>query len=361
MTASSDTAWPSNTPTNANNRRAILVSLDRRRFLVGAATLSVSGCARDPNFEISGVGLGIPTRKVLVASIRIEPISNRFRVGRGDDVQFSMLELSTPTNRPFGELPASEGNNFELVSETQIPERQLGANLREITSERAQREDPLMLWVHGFNNTPAEAITRQVQIVEDIGHVGPAVSFVWPSAGRGTAYIHDRDSAIHARTTLADLMKALRQAWDKDIILVAHSLGVFLALEALIKLRGEIGDALLIDGLLMVQPDVAPDVFESQIMDAQPLPSNSVLITSQGDRVLRLSAFLSSQRERVGSSSDADRYRRLGLTVLDFTSIEDAGNSHIVPFSSPTVLGLLGDALSTGLRDTSAPPLPLPS
>lgn len=218
-----------------------------------------------------------------------------------------------------------------------------------------------MLWVHGFNNTPAEAITRQVQIVEDVGHVGPAVSFVWPSAGSGSAYIHDRDSAIHARTALADLLRALRQAWNKDIILVAHSLGVFLALEALIKLRVEIGGAPLIDGLLMVQPDVAPDVFENQILDAQPLPSNSVLVTSQGDRVLRLSAFLSSQRERVGASRDADRYRALGLTVLDFTSIQDAGNSHLVPFSSPTVLRVLGDALSTGLRDTSAPPLPLPS
>ena len=346
---------------NAINRRVTLDSLDRRKFLIGAATVSIPGCARDPNFDISGVRPGIPTRKVLVASNRVEPTSDQSRVGRGDDVQLSMLELSTPTNRPFGELPDTEGNNFELVSETELPKAQLGATLREITPEDAQREDPLMLWVHGFNNTPAEAITRQVQIVEDVGHVGPAVSFVWPSAGSGSAYIHDRDSAIHARAALTDLLKALRQAWDKDIVLVAHSLGVFLALEALIKLRGEIGDALLIDGILMVQPDVAPDVFESQIMDAQPLPSNSVLITSQGDRVLRLSAFLSSQRERVGSSSDADRYRALGLTVLDFTSIEDAGNSHIVLFSSPTVLRLLGDALSTGLRDTSAPPLPPPS
>ena len=359
--ASSDPAWLSETPTNASSRPMTSVSFDRRKFLLGAATLYLSGCARDPSFEVSGERPGITTRKVLVASNRVEPTSDQSRVGRGDDVQLSMLELSTPTNRLFGELPATEGNNFELLSETQVPERQLGATLREIIPDAAERNDPLMLWVHGFNNTPAEAITRQVQIVEDVGHVGPAVSFVWPSAGRGTSYIHDRDSAIHARTALADLVKVLRQAWDKDIILVAHSLGVFLALEALIKLRGEIGDESLIDGLLMVQPDVAPDVFESQIMDAQPLPSNSVLIISQGDRVLRLSAFLSSQRERVGSSSDADRYRALGLTVLDFTSVEDAGNSHVVPFSSPTVLRLLGDALSTGLRDTSAPPLRPPS
>ncbi|MEM7717626.1 MAG: alpha/beta hydrolase [Pseudomonadota bacterium] len=336
-------------------------SWDRRSFLVGAASLSVSACARDANFVVSNVGSGFPTRQVLVASNRVALPSDAARVGRSTEVQFSVLELHTPLDRRIGELPKNEQNLFELAAEVDVPRQQLRAALQRTIPQDAQREDPLMLWVHGFNNTPAEAISRQVQIVEDVGHVGPAVSFVWPSAGRGSAYIHDRDSAIHARVALSDLLLKLRDAWPKEIVLVAHSLGVFLALETLIKLQAEFGDARVIDGLLMVQPDVAPDVFESQIMDAQPLPPNSVLIVSQSDPVLRLSAFLSSQRERVGATSDSGRYRALGLTVLDLTSIEDAGNAHLVPFSSPTVLKILGDGLSAGLSDAPERTPPLPS
>ena len=92
------------------------------------------------------------------------------------------------------------------------------------------------------------------------------MSFVWPSAVRPRAYVHDRDSAIQARVALADLIVNLRAAWAGEMTIVAHSLGAFIALEALVRLCQAGGRAPLIDGLILVQPDIAPDVFVTQIL-----------------------------------------------------------------------------------------------
>ncbi len=198
----------------------------------------------------------------------------------------------------------------------------------------------------GFNNTPSEAVARQVQIIEDLGHKGPAVAFVWPSAATPSGYLYDRDSALHARDALASFLSRLRRAWPGEIIVIAHSLGGFLTMEALGRLRRSGKRGALVDGLVLAQPDISLDVFRVQVADAAPLPARTVLMVSEDDPALRLSALLSRQPERLGATHERETYRLLGMSVIDLTGVRDAQERHLVAFTSPTVLARLRDLIA---------------
>ena len=323
-------------------------TLGRRAFLMGSSATILAGCAERGAFRPTDPSRVALTRQVFYATNRIEPQSEDGIVGRGRALQYAVLDIATPPDRTPGELAFSGADAFTLRSSSNVRESDIAQTLREVIPDDAERDDPLMIWVHGFNNTPAEAVYRQVQIVQDVGHQGPAVSFVWPSAALPPAYIHDRDSALQARDALADLLVTLRAAWKGPIVLIAHSLGCFLTLEALGRLRLSGVSAPQINGLLLVQPDIAPDVFEAQIGDAKPLPERTVLMVAQDDPVLRFSARISTQPERVGATGEIARYEALGLEVIDLTPINDAVVPHLVPFTSPTVLTVFRRFVAAG-------------
>jgi len=91
--------------------------------------------------------------------------------------------------------------------------------------------DPLVIWVHGFNNTSAEAVYRQAQMAIDTGLRGPQLAFVWPSAATASGYLFDRDSALQARSSLEALFVRLGRIWSGQVTVIAHSLGWLLAME----------------------------------------------------------------------------------------------------------------------------------
>ena len=240
-----------------------------------------------------------------------------------------------PRNRAPGEVPVTGNDAFALVRERQISS---DADLKRTLGPAGV--DPLVVWVHGFNNTSAEAVYRQAQMVQDTGLRGPQLSFVWPSAATARGYLFDRDSALQARTALEELFLRLGRIWGGPVTVIAHSLGCLLAMEALVRMRLQ-DRPVVLDSLVLLQPDIAPDVFETQVADISPLPKNALLVVSGSDPALRFSALVSQSANRVGASGDSDKYEALGFRVVDLTGIEDAGNSHLVALTSPTVLEFL--------------------
>lgn len=320
----------------------------RRGFISGAAALIVPGCGTRLNFA-EGENLdGGPVRNVVVATnAQATPDGPE----RNDTLALSLLAVETTAHRAPGALAFSGPEAFALKSETPVLPADLGQALLQTRQPDDSRVDALVVWVHGFNNTPSEAVARHVQIMQDVGHEGAAVSFVWPSKGAGNGYIFDRESALFSRAVLADFLLQLRSEWSGPIIVIAHSLGGFLTMEALARLRlmGQKGD--VIDGIILVQPDISPDVFAAQVRDAAPLPRRSVLMISNVDPALRVSARLAGQQDRLGSTADPDAYRELGMFVVDLSGTTDAENYHLTAFTSPTVLSQLRKAIGSTRAD----------
>nr|WP_252734718.1 alpha/beta hydrolase [Octadecabacter sp. B2R22] len=252
---------------------------------------------------------------------------------RIDGLNFFDLGIAVPRNRAPGEVPVEGPNAFALSEQTQISS---DTELRRALG--SSQGDPLVVWVHGFNNTSAEAVYRHAQMVTDTNLKGPQLSFVWPSRASASGYLFDRDSALQSRSALEDLFIRLGRVWNGQITVVAHSLGCMLAMEALVRMRLQ-NRAVVLDSLVLLQPDIAPEVFDSQVSDISPLPKSSLLVISGRDPALFVSARLAQTSNRVGTDVDQiEKYEDQGFRVVDLTEVDDAGDNHLVALTSPTVL-----------------------
>ena len=304
--------------------------MDRRAFMATSAAALMTGCGARGQF-IAPTGNAFNVERILMATNRSDPTSTE----RAETLNFYDLSVAVPRNRAPGEVPVKGENAFGIARQRQIS---TDADLKRVLG--SDTSNPLVIWVHGFNNTSAEAVYRQAQMVADTGMRGPQLSFVWPSAATARGYLFDRDSALQARSSLEELFVRLGRIWSGEITLIAHSLGCLLAMEALVRMRLQ-NRAVVLDGLVLLQPDIAPDVFATQVQDISPLPKNALLVVSQSDPALRFSALASQSRNRVGATEDKGIYEALGFRVVDLTGIEDARNPHLVALTSPTVLEFL--------------------
>ena len=150
--------------------------------------------------------------------------------------------------------------------------------------------------MHGFNNRFDDAVYRFAQIVHDSKAEGIPVLFTWPSRGelRLNAYAYDRESANYSRDALEGLLDTLAANPDvKEINILAHSMGNWVALEALRgkAIRGgKIGSK--IRNVFLVAPDVDVDVFRTQIRRMGADRPRFALFVSQDDKALSVSQFI---------------------------------------------------------------------
>ncbi|WP_055086080.1 alpha/beta hydrolase [Jannaschia donghaensis] len=270
-----------------------------------------------------------PARRIILAT-------NREGLGlgaaRGETLRYAALDIAVPTDRAPGTLPIGP-DGFALAGTEGLDGTGLDAELR-------HSGEPT-LWIHGYNNTPAEAVYRHAQLATDLDLMGPQISFVWPSGASYGGYVQDRDSALHARGAGEQLVREIAARAGRPSIVLAHSMGAFLIMEALrsARLRGAPLNAAL-GGVVLIQPDIDVDVFVSQARDAAPLPPTAVIIR-RDDAVLRASARLSGRPDRLGSTGDLAAIKALGIRILDLTGLEDASVDHLSVLTSPSALELI--------------------
>ena len=98
----------------------------------------------------------------------------------------------------------------------------------------------ILVFVHGFNNSPDTVINRHRQLQTDlhgIGFKGVIVSYDWPSASSAFNYLDDRhDAKQTAMRLVSDGIALLAKLQTPDcsinIHILAHSMGAFVVREA---------------------------------------------------------------------------------------------------------------------------------
>ncbi len=302
--------------------------MHRPALLLGASATAFSGCVARGTLSAYSGGSPFESQKIIAATNRITLNSAQ----RSNRLSFYDVDVAVPKDRAVGTVPVSGEDAFSITDLGPLPDRDtLAASLSGM-----DRSAPLTLWVHGYNNTSAEAIYRQAQMAVDAGLTGPQVAFVWPYAATARGYVHDRDSVLHARQPFSELIDTLTSIWPGDILLVAHSLGAFLAMETL-TMRARAGQSPRagVRGLALLQPDIAVEVFAQQMRDLSPAPALTAVVAAAEDPALRLSARVSQAENRVGAFVDPAFYVALGVRLIDVSGIRDAEQPHLVAFSSP--------------------------
>lgn len=321
-----------------------------RWFLV-FLTIALVGCSDRTAAPIRPDALAVGLNKnVFIGTTRAINEAGEFGIDRSTELSLLQATVSIPPNRDLGtvsdglDTPKPERDFALAALDAFASETAFSNSLSRNIAANAGGNREVTVFVHGFNNSFTDSAFRLAQLGHDLELPGAFVSYSWPSRANPLGYEYDRDSALFARDGLADLLEAVGNAGDPDIILVAHSMGSALVMETLRQLEiaepGWVGRH--IRGVILMSPDINIDVFRSQIKRIKVVPDPFVVIVSRKDAVLRLSSRLRGQKTQLGNIENVESVSDLPITLLDVTAFSDrrSGN-HFVAGSSPALIQLL--------------------
>lgn len=285
--------------------------------------------------------------EIFIGTMRQPDADGNFGTERSEQTRFARYGVSIPPERELGEIswPRRHGkpNPKKQFLTTEVRHYANAGQFRGDLGAALKREGgEAVIFVHGYNNNFSEGLYRVAQFAHDLELPGVVVHYSWPSAAQPLGYVYDRDSAIFAREGLATLIAELEHAGAKRILLVAHSMGSALTMEALrtVALRGDKASLARLSGVILISPDIDVDVFREQARSIGQLPQPFVIFGSNRDKILRISAGLTGQRERLGSLSDVSRVADLKVTFMDVRAFV-SGGGHFAVGDSPALILLL--------------------
>lgn len=258
-------------------------------------------------------------------------------------------------------LPPDPSTDFATLKADQIDraaaEKWLSAKVRK------SRDGSVVVFIHGFNTQFEDAVFRFAQIVHDSNLDSVPILATWPSRGSLFAYGYDRESTNYTRNAVEQLFQYLaRDPEVKDVSILAHSMGNWLALESLRQMsirNGGLPDKF--KNVMLAAPDVDIDVFRSQIADMGRTRPRFTLFVSRDDRALAVSRRVWGDVSRLGAiDPEQSPYKEVldknKITVIDLTKIKAGGELHHTKFAeSPQIVQLIGRRLSTGQALTDSP------
>ncbi len=308
-----------------------------------------AGCAARGDFTQAPPGKveGQP-EAIFVATTRLDGPEG-FGFERADQASFLRYSVSIPPERDPGEVnwpprtrKADASRDFLVLNEARFASAtDFRLALKDEMASRGQTG--AVVYVHGFNNTMAEGVYRVAQMHHDLEVPGVAVHYAWPSRGSALGYVHDRESALFARSGLEDLLSEMVAAGAEEIVIVAHSRGALVTMETLRQMVLRDGSRALdhVAGVVLIAPDVDVDVFRSQARDIGDLPQPFLIFGSSRDRVLGISATLAGSAGRLGRLESLEPIADLPVTYLDTAAFTE-GAGHLNLGENPALLKLFG-------------------
>jgi esterase/lipase superfamily enzyme len=268
------------------------------------------------------------------------------------------VAVSIPPKRAAGtvewpkKLPPNPRTDFAV---TRVTPLNTVADGRKWFSEHMAAGHALV-FVHGFNNRYEDSVFRFAQIVHDSGAQVTPILFTWPSRARLIDYNYDKESTNYSRTALEQGLRTLaKDPAVKDITIMAHSMGTWLAMESLRQMGIRDGhvDPKIRD-VILASPDIDIDVFAKQYVEmGEPRPKFTIFV-SQDDKALAVSRLISGDVLRLGAiDPTAEPYRskleKAGITAIDLTKVKSGDSLNHGKFAeSPQIVQLIGQRLIAG-------------
>ncbi|PZM15739.1 alpha/beta hydrolase [Rhizobium tubonense] len=327
-----------------------------------ALSLITSGCAnraQDVLRPLAVAPTGTSRVTMLVATTRkpSEDPGKLYSGDRGTAISLNSVDVSIPPdrNRKIGEvqwpsrMPPNPEKEFAV---TQVAKVETEDKALSWYRKNRNTKHQVIIFVHGFNNTYADAVFRFAQIVHDSGTDAAPILFTWPSRGRVFDYLYDKESANYSRRALEDLILQAAKSPDvSDITILAHSMGGWLAAEALrgVAMREKSIPA-KVKNVILASPDIDIDVFRRQFTEMGPKRPHFTILTSTRDKALEVSGWLSGGVNRLGGSDlrpYAPLLDELGVSVIDTSAVAtNDALGHNAFADSPDMVRLLGRRLA---------------
>jgi len=289
--------------------------------------------------------------------ITVHFATNRVINGPSDDVGSYTTAIATPSDPAAVTYGTAFVEDANLTADTvgaitTITDVQAGQFSDNAASDLSNAGRNLLVFVHGFDNSFENAITRAAFNTQWFAASGVAaantvvVAFSWPSLGKliqfpflDAPYLRDQVSAgqsgLHLMTWFANLQPIIDsvRAQGNRVFLLAHSMGNW-ALQAAVEswfAHGN-GDAALFDEALLAAPDEVYNTFDflpfGRLSALDRLATRISTYASQGDAVLKLAMAINLGVKRLGQDGphnrfDTNRFPPEKYRVVDCTGLRD--------------------------------------
>lgn len=213
---------------------------------------------------------------------------------------------------------------------------------------------PLIAYVHGYNNTFADAAHRAALFTHELQAdvAASPVIYSWPSAGSLFAapifsYPRDEDNALLDQDRIREFLSALHGGdggsggiRTAPVILIGHSMGaraLTYGLRDLFEFRAGSGRVSpfrpMFAQLVLLEPDVNRAYFLENLVKVRALCGHITVYASSRDRALQLSNFLHGQQnaregQLEGSELRARAELAARLDIIDTSAVPGGGFLH---------------------------------
>ena len=327
-----------------------IVRLGRAWLFVGV--MAVAACAPRETAMRGAPDPDAVIHPVHVATLRpFDATGQAFGMQRADKLKYFRADISFPPTHEVGQIEwpdeTPDAATDFVVTQTDVLAGQAGL-VRDL--RRTGTGTQTLVFIHGYNNTMSDSMYRLAQIRADFDLTMPTVLFSCPSAGDPRGYIYDRDSVLYSRDAFLSVLDALASTPGEKVFLLAHSMGSQLVMEALRQaaIRGDYALLDRISGVVLMSPDIDPELFRQQAQAIGQVPQPFLIFTTRQDRALSVAGWLTGRKERLGLIDGPDKVQGLDVKVIDFTALADGeGYNHFVPVTAPAAVELLRGMIST--------------
>jgi esterase/lipase superfamily enzyme/nucleoid DNA-binding protein len=159
----------------------------------------------------------------------------------------------------------------------------------------AAAKKQLLVFIHGFSVTFADAARRTAQLAYDLDFDGAVAFYSWPSKGAASplAYTHDENSVEWTKPHFVAFLDELsRDSGAEHIHLIAHSMGNRVLTAALAQIALEMAGrpgAPRFSEVILTAPDIDAEVFHDLAGVMRPAARRMTLYASENDRALDVS------------------------------------------------------------------------
>ena len=274
------------------------------------------------------VNLFYATDRARTGSSRVDD----FYGGERGKLEYGTIDVTVPRTHKPGQVEApslvkidwseNPDRHFVITKVETLAPGQAMAQMRAKLDERGS--DEVLVFIHGYNVTFAEAAKRTAQIAYDLNFEGIPFLYSWPSKGDTFSYIADEAVVRLSGRRLMQVLDYLRQqSGARSIHIIAHSMGNRALTDALeliaMRQAGAGSDKPLFEQVLFTAPDVDAGLFAEMIERIRPIARRLTLYASAKDRALGTSRKLHGQ-PRAGEAG-ADILVAGALDTIDMSEL----------------------------------------
>lgn len=279
-----------------------------------------------------------------------------YYTGERGKLVYGVAEVSIPKIHKLGAMERPSWGRDETIGKHVLISKLEKINEKEFLTFLKSKlghvtEKDILIIIHGFNVTFAEAIRRTAQISYDLSFKGVPMAYSWPSRGEVNEYMRDESSVQYTVPQLVTfLKKVIENKEDANIHIIGHSMGTRALTNALKEISYIYPGKHVFKNIILAAPDIDKDVFLGLIPYITKATEQITLYASSDDSALKLSKTLHGE-ERIGQAGDNILVLK-GLDTIDATGIDTSLLGHSYFAEKEVLIRDLKDVIEKSLPPT---------